>query len=54
MWLQHAVKHSGSWWLHWLDWVKARSSDMIAAPAALGSAQNPPLEAAPGRYVMEQ
>ena len=54
VWLQHAVKHSGSWWLHWLDWVKARSSDMIAAPAALGSAQNPPLEAAPGRYVMEQ
>jgi polyhydroxyalkanoate synthase len=54
MWLERAAKHSGSWWPHWVDWVQARSGDMIAAPAVLGSAQNPPLEAAPGRYVMEQ
>jgi polyhydroxyalkanoate synthase subunit PhaC len=53
MWLAQAAKHSGSWWPHWLEWIKARSGDMTSAPAALGSEQNPPLEAAPGRYVME-
>jgi polyhydroxyalkanoate synthase subunit PhaC len=54
MWLQQAAKHSGSWWPHWLDWIKARSGDLIPTSAALGSEQNPPLEASPGRYVMER
>jgi polyhydroxyalkanoate synthase subunit PhaC len=54
MWLKQAAKHGGSWWPHWLDWMKARSGDLIPTPAALGSAHNPPLEAAPGRYVMER
>jgi polyhydroxyalkanoate synthase subunit PhaC len=53
-WLGQAAKHSGSWWPHWLDWIKARSGDMTPAPAALGSEQNPPLDAAPGRYVIER
>jgi polyhydroxyalkanoate synthase subunit PhaC len=52
-WLEQAAKHSGSWWPHWLEWIKARSGEMMPAPAALGSEQNPPLGAAPGRYVME-
>ena len=52
-WLGQAEKHSGSWWPHWLEWIKARSGEMTAAPAALGSAQNPPLAPAPGQYVME-
>ncbi len=42
-WLGQAEKHSGSWWPHWLEWIKARSGEMTAAPVALGSAQNPPL-----------
>ena len=54
MWLEQAAKHSGSWWPHWLGWIKVRSGDMTPAPAALGSAQNPPLDAAPGRYIMER
>jgi polyhydroxyalkanoate synthase len=54
MWLEQAAKHSGSWWPHWLDWIKARSGDLIPTPAELGSEQNSPLEAAPGRYVMER
>jgi polyhydroxyalkanoate synthase len=54
MWLEQVAKHSGSWWPHWLDWIKARSGAMMSPPAALGSEQNPPLEAAPGRYVMER
>ncbi len=52
-WLGQAGKHSGSWWPHWLEWIKARSGELTAAPAALGSAQNPPLAPAPGQYVME-
>jgi polyhydroxyalkanoate synthase len=35
-WLAGAVEHPGSWWPHWLEWLKARSGPMIAArdPAA--------------------
>jgi polyhydroxyalkanoate synthase len=54
MWRGQAAKHSGSWWPHWLDWIKARSGDLTPAPAALGSEHNRPLEAAPGHYVMER
>src|SRR6516162_5174219 len=54
MWIEQAPKHTGSWWPHWLDWIKAHSGAMTPAPAALGSEQNPPLQAAPGRYVMER
>jgi polyhydroxyalkanoate synthase len=54
-WLDQAPKHSGSWWPHWLDWIKARSGEMTPpAPAALGSEHNPPLRPAPGLYVMER
>jgi len=53
-WREQAAKHGGSWWPHWLDWIKARSGDLTSAPAALGSAQIPPLDAAPGRYVTER
>jgi polyhydroxyalkanoate synthase len=54
MWLEQAAKHTGSWWPHWLDWIKARSGEMTLATTALGSAHNPPLGVAPGRYVMER
>jgi polyhydroxyalkanoate synthase subunit PhaC len=53
-WLEEAAKHSGSWWPHWLDWIMARSGELTPAPAALGSTENPPLGAAPGRYVLER
>ena len=52
-WLQQSSKHAGSWWPHWLAWIKARSGETVSAPAALGSTQNPPLGPAPGQYVME-
>jgi polyhydroxyalkanoate synthase subunit PhaC len=51
-WLKHAVKQAGSWWPHWREWIKARSGG-TKAPGELGSKANPPLEAAPGRYVLE-
>jgi polyhydroxyalkanoate synthase len=52
-WLERAERHAGSWWPHWLAWIKARSGEMKPALSALGSSENPPLDAAPGRYVME-
>jgi poly[(R)-3-hydroxyalkanoate] polymerase subunit PhaC len=52
-WLEGAGKQSGSWWPHWLAWIKRRSGEMTLAPAAPGSADCPPLDPAPGRYVME-
>ncbi len=52
-WLKQAAKQAGSWWPHWLEWIKPRSGELLSAPAALGSKENPPLEAAPGRYVLE-
>jgi polyhydroxyalkanoate synthase subunit PhaC len=53
-WLEHAVKHAGSWWPHWREWIKARSGGTKSASGELGSKANPPLEAAPGRYVLER
>jgi poly[(R)-3-hydroxyalkanoate] polymerase subunit PhaC len=53
VWLEQAVKQAGSWWPHWLDWIRPRSGELLLAPAELGSKENPPLEAAPGRYVLE-
>jgi polyhydroxyalkanoate synthase len=52
-WLEGAAKHAGSWWPHWLEWIKARSGETAEAPVVLGSADHPPLADAPGRYVME-
>jgi len=53
MWLEQATKHQGSWWPHWLEWIKARAGDTAPAPAMLGSQQHPPFDPAPGRYVVE-
>ena len=52
-WLEQAAKQAGSWWPHWLDWIKPRSGELLSAPAELGSKEHPPLEAAPGHYVLE-
>lgn len=51
-WLERAQKNAGSWWPHWLAWIKARSGATLT-PAAIGSADYPLLDEAPGRYVME-
>jgi polyhydroxyalkanoate synthase subunit PhaC len=53
-WLEKSAKHGGSWWPHWLEWIKARSGEMMPVPAVLGSENNPPLGEAPGRYVLEK
>jgi len=52
-WLAQAVKSSGSWWPHWLEWIKARSGETRPSPATLGGAELPVLGDAPGSYVRE-
>jgi polyhydroxyalkanoate synthase subunit PhaC len=53
-WLKEATEQKGSWWDHWLGWLDERSGDKREAPATLGSRRFPPLEPAPGKYVLEQ
>jgi polyhydroxyalkanoate synthase len=50
-WLRGAAQTEGSWWPHWIEWLKNYGGRMIAARRPLGSREFPPLEAAPGRYV---
>lgn len=50
-WMAGAKETAGSWWPYWMTWLTARSGPQVAAPAALGSKANPPIDAAPGLYV---
>jgi polyhydroxyalkanoate synthase len=49
-WMAGAQEHPGSWWPHWIAWLKARSGPQVPArdPAA-GPLK--PIEDAPGSYV---
>lgn len=53
-WFEGAVEHKGSWWLHWIEWLKARSGKPVAARGRAGNARYMPIEPAPGRYVKEK
>jgi polyhydroxyalkanoate synthase subunit PhaC len=48
-----ATEIKGSWWPHWLGWLKAHGAKMVAAKAARipGEGALPALEDAPGTYV---
>lgn len=52
-WLEGATRHDGSWWPDWAAWLAARSGEN-RAPPLVGSAEHPPLQDAPGSYVLEQ
>ena len=47
-----ATRQEGSWWPHWRTWIQARSGELVAAPAKLGSRKYKPLGPAPGEYVL--
>jgi polyhydroxyalkanoate synthase len=51
-WLARAASHAGSWWPHWSAWVARCAGARRAAPTAPGSDLYPPLESAPGTYVL--
>lgn len=52
-WREAAEAHAGSWWPHWLAWIKARSGPLVDTPQRLGTGRYPELDPAPGRYVRE-
>ncbi|MFZ5916333.1 MAG: PHA/PHB synthase family protein [Chloroflexota bacterium] len=52
-WFARATHHRGSWWVDWLPWLEARSGALIPPPPT-GNDEFPPLQDAPGRYVLER
>jgi polyhydroxyalkanoate synthase subunit PhaC len=54
-WAAEAPRQEGSWWPTWEAWL-ARHSSGREAPRALGAAAPgyPPLDAAPGTYVLQR
>ncbi|GAB4062647.1 class I poly(R)-hydroxyalkanoic acid synthase [Uliginosibacterium sediminicola] len=52
-WFNAAQEQKGSWWPHWIEWLRARSGKQIATRTRLGNRQYKQMEAAPGRYVKE-
>jgi polyhydroxyalkanoate synthase subunit PhaC len=49
-WLAKAKEHPGSWWPHWLQWIRDQDPTEVAARKPGGSRLEP-LEDAPGSYV---
>lgn len=49
-WASKAEAREGSWWLAWADWLAAKSSAGMIAPAQPGAEQD--LGPAPGTYVL--
>jgi len=52
-WREEATFHEGSWWLDWVEWLQARSGELVTPPS-MGSQVHPPLVPAPGTYVLEK
>ncbi|PKO83536.1 MAG: class I poly(R)-hydroxyalkanoic acid synthase [Betaproteobacteria bacterium HGW-Betaproteobacteria-11] len=53
-WLAASTEVKGSWWPHWTAWLKQYADGEMPARGRLGSADFPPIEPAPGRYVKEK
>jgi polyhydroxyalkanoate synthase len=52
-WFAANPPREGSWWPAWCKWLAARSTERVPAPPmGCVEAGLPPLDAAPGRYVM--
>ncbi|WVN40966.1 class I poly(R)-hydroxyalkanoic acid synthase [beta proteobacterium MWH-UniP1] len=50
-WLDSATEVPGSWWNDWAQWIKGYAGNQVEPPKQAGSADYPPIEPAPGRYV---
>jgi polyhydroxyalkanoate synthase len=49
-WFETATHHEGSWWPHWLEWVKQYAGPLVPARVP-GDGALTPIEDAPGSYV---
>lgn len=50
-WRATATERLGSWWPDWTEWLGVRAGEPVAPPPT-GSAAHPPIEPAPGSYVL--
>ncbi len=53
-WLKGTEEVAGSWWPFWMEWLQQRAGKKVPAPKTLGSKKHPPMEPAPGLYVLDQ
>ncbi len=53
-WMAAATRHEGSWWTHWAAWLKKRSGRRVKAPDIDADLRYPPIDPAPGRYVLDR
>jgi polyhydroxyalkanoate synthase len=51
-WKDGAQLQEGTWWADWTKWIAKQGGPKIAAPRKLGSKEHPPIERAPGSYVL--
>jgi polyhydroxyalkanoate synthase subunit PhaC len=51
-WLAGAEVRKGTWWEDWDTWLAERTGPQKPAPTDLGGPGHPPLEPAPGTYVL--
>jgi len=49
-WLENASEHPGSWWPHWMEWLKPYAGNLVPARTP-GDGKLTPIEDAPGSYV---
>jgi polyhydroxyalkanoate synthase len=53
LWKARATYVEDTWWHDWTPWIAARAGEQVKPPP-MGSAEHPPLDDAPGRYVHEE
>jgi polyhydroxyalkanoate synthase len=53
-WLSEAVAEKGSWWPDYAAWLAERSGGLKKRPGALGRKGSPPMDPAPGTYVLDR
>jgi polyhydroxyalkanoate synthase len=51
-WKADAQLVDATWWQDWTAWIAERGGEMIPAPDHLGNDDYPPIERAPGSYVL--
>ena len=53
-WKHGAKLVDDTWWHDWADWIGGEGGAQVAASEKLGDKQHPPIEQAPGSYVLDR